>query len=89
MAEGFFFGRIDEGAGVNDDHISLFRFGNNYHPSLVQMPDHDLAIHEIFGATERDEADFDHILGGELVSRSSGGGGERMATACRKSGREE
>jgi hypothetical protein len=34
------------------------------------MPDHDLAIHEIFGATERDEANFDHIqVGGSRGGR--------------------
>jgi hypothetical protein len=31
------------------------------------MTDHDLAIDEILGATEGDETDFDHGLGGEVT----------------------
>ena len=31
------------------------------------MTDHDLAIDEIFGATEGDETDFDHGLSGEVT----------------------
>ncbi|BET68072.1 hypothetical protein ASA1KI_29900 [Opitutales bacterium ASA1] len=29
----------------------------------MEMAHHDLGIHEILGAAERDQADFDHVLG--------------------------
>jgi hypothetical protein len=60
VADGFLLGGVDEGAGVDDDHVGLFGLRNDLHARLMKMPDHDLAIDEILGATERDETDFDH-----------------------------
>ena len=33
--------------------------GDHLHPGLVEVADHDLAVDEILGAAERDEADLD------------------------------
>ena len=60
VADRLLLGRVDERAGVDDDHVGLFGLGNHHHARLMQMAHHDLAIDEIFGASEGDEADFDH-----------------------------
>ena len=62
VADGFFLGGVDEGAGVDDDHIGQLGFGDDAHAGLMEVADHDFAIDEIFCATEGDEADLDHDL---------------------------
>jgi len=72
MSDRLLFGGIDEGAGVDDDDVGLLRFGNDCHAGLMQMADHDLAIDEIFGATEGNETDGNHERAGAgTVARKS------------------
>jgi len=59
----FLLRHIDEGAGVDDQHVSQVGVWRHGHASLLQMADHHLRIDEILGATRGDETDFDHGLG--------------------------
>ena len=54
----FFLGRIDEGAGVDDQDIRFVSVGGDLHPSLQNAPEHDLGIDQILGAAEADHPDF-------------------------------
>jgi len=58
--DGFLLGRLEERAGVDDDDVGLFGLGDEGHAGLLEVADHDLAIDEIFRATEGDETDGDH-----------------------------
>ena len=52
----FLLGGVDEGAGVDDEDIGVFRAGGEASAGAVEEAHHDLGIDEVFGAAERDEA---------------------------------
>ena len=54
----FFFGRIDEGAGVDDEHVGVVRRRSDFHSALEHASEHDLGVHQIFGAAETNHTDF-------------------------------
>src|ERR1035438_9432303 len=45
-------GRVDEGAGVHDHHVRVLGIRNDLHAGLVEVTDHDLAVHEVLGAAK-------------------------------------
>jgi hypothetical protein len=51
------FGRIDEGAGVDDHGIRVRRLGHELPAGLAELADHHLGIDEILSTTERNEGD--------------------------------
>ena len=53
----FLLGRVDEGAGVDDEDIGGFGVGGDARAGAVEQAHHDLAVDEVFGAAEADEAD--------------------------------
>ena len=61
---------VDERAGVDDEHVGILRGGGDLHAVRAHTAEHDLGIHEIFRATERDHADFFHK--GILEARGRG-----------------
>jgi hypothetical protein len=54
----FLLGRIDEGAGVDDQHICFIRTGGDFHSVLQNASEHDLGIDQIFRASQADHADL-------------------------------
>ena len=56
----FFFGVVDERAGVDDEDVSQFRLRGHGHAGQLQVADHDFGVDEVFGATEGNESDFNH-----------------------------
>ena len=55
--DGFLLRRIDERAGVDDEHIRFFGVGGDLHPVLQDAAEHDLGIDQILRAAEADHAD--------------------------------
>ena len=62
-ADGFLLCRVDEGAGIDDQHIGCIRIGSDLHAALENAAQHHLRVGEIFGAAEADKADFDRSGG--------------------------
>ena len=54
----FLLGRFDEAACVYNQRLGLFRSLCEFVPASLQEAHHDLAIHEVLGASEADEADL-------------------------------
>jgi hypothetical protein len=52
------FGRIDEGARVDHEHIGRLGIACQFVPGVLRQSEHDFRVHEILGAAERDEADL-------------------------------
>ena len=50
---------VDEGAGIDDDHVGLGGVRGHGHAGLGEVADHDLGIDQVLGATQGDEAYFD------------------------------
>ena len=50
---------INERAGVYDHHVRLGGVVGDFHAVLEQRPEHDFSIHQVLGATERNQADAD------------------------------
>jgi hypothetical protein len=63
VVDRFLLGRVDERAGVYDDDVGLVLIGDDFHAGLVEVADHDLAIHEVLCAAEGNEGDFDRAHG--------------------------
>ena len=40
-SDGLFFGHVDEGAGIDDEHVSVISLRSHGHACLLQMADHD------------------------------------------------
>ena len=55
---GFLLGLVDEPAGINDQYIGLFGVVSQDHPVARERAEHDFAVHEVLGATEADQPDF-------------------------------
>ena len=53
---------INEGAGVDDDGVGLRGVIGDLDAALEQRAEHDLGVHEIFGAAERNHADAQRRL---------------------------
>ena len=49
---------FDEGAGVDDDDVSVFRAASQFGSGARQQAHHDFAVDQVLGAAEADEADF-------------------------------
>ena len=56
--DGLLLGGVDEAAGVDDDDLGVFSLGGEFGSVVVEHAHHDLGVDEVFGAAERDEADF-------------------------------
>jgi hypothetical protein len=56
----FLLRRRDEAAGVDDEHFGLFRARREFVPLARENTHHDLAIHEVFRASQADESGFRH-----------------------------
>ena len=54
----FLFGRIDERACIDDEHIGFVRAGGDFHTVLQNTPQHDLRVDEILGAAKADHSDL-------------------------------
>ena len=56
--DAFGFGRVDEGAGIDDEDVGFGGVGGEFHAGGAKMAEHDFGIDEIFCATEGDQTDF-------------------------------
>ena len=54
----FFFGRIDEAAGVDDEHVGLIGMWRELVPAGHKLPHHDFAVNQILGTAQADKTDF-------------------------------
>ena len=54
----FFLGRVDEPAGVDDEHIGLGRFAGDLELPAGGAAEHDLGINKVLRAAEADHADL-------------------------------
>ena len=73
------FGRVDEGAGIDDEDVGFGGVGGEFHPGGAKVPEHDFGIDEIFCATEGDQTDFSgHGGEGDVGGGSAGGEGEGL-----------
>src|SRR5262249_49121922 len=54
---GLLLGAVDEGAGVHDDHVGGRRVRHHLVAAGLELADHDLAVDQVLGAAEADEAD--------------------------------
>ncbi len=52
----FLLGRVNEGAGVDDDGVGLGGIVGDLHAVLEQGAEHDFGVHQVFGAAERNQA---------------------------------
>jgi hypothetical protein len=68
--DGFLLGAGDEGAGIDDNDIGGIGVGSEFGSGLGEHTHHDLAIDEVFGATEAHES----YLGRGRQERSRGCG---------------
>ena len=50
--DAFLLSRVDEGAGVDDEHIGLGGVVRELGPTLEERAEHDLGIHQVLGAPE-------------------------------------
>lgn len=57
-ADGFVFGDIDEGAGIDDEGVSHLGIGHDRHTFILKVSEHDLGVDEVLGATEGNESDL-------------------------------
>ncbi len=48
--------RVDEATGVDDDHVRIFGLGDQANASPVEVTHHDLAVHQVLGAAQGDQA---------------------------------
>ena len=58
------FGRIDEGAGVDDQHVGGFGIADDARAGVVEQAHHDFAVDEVLGAAEADESHPERGRGG-------------------------
>jgi hypothetical protein len=58
--DGFFFGGVDEPAGVDDDDIGVGHIGRILGAAVGQLGDIALAVDGVFVAPEGDHGDFQH-----------------------------
>ena len=49
-------GRVDEGAGVDDEDFGLFGMGGEPRAGAVEQAHHHLGVDEVFGAAQGDKA---------------------------------
>ena len=62
--DGFLFGGIDKGTGVDDDDVGFVGAGDEVGAVVVEETHHDFGVDEVFGAAEGDETDFGAGLSG-------------------------
>ena len=74
--DGLLLGGVDEGAGVDDEDFGVFGVGGELAAGVMEQAHHDLGVDEVFGAAERDEADFGAGRGQGLGGYSSRWRGE-------------
>src|SRR5207253_9390039 len=53
----FLLGLADEGAGIDEDDLRLARLLDERVPLVEQAAEHDLAVHPVLGAAEREEVE--------------------------------
>lgn len=53
---------VDEGAGVDDHDVGAGGVVCDFDAFLHERAEHDFGVHQVFGATERNQADFDRRL---------------------------
>ena len=56
--DGFFLGRIDEAAGIDNEDIGFLWVGCDFEALASGISQHDLGIDQIFGAAQADHAHF-------------------------------
>ena len=56
--DAFGFGRVDKGAGIDDEDVGFSGVGGEFHTGGAKMAEHDFGIDEILSTTEGDETDF-------------------------------
>ncbi len=61
--DGFLLRGVNERAGVHDQHVGILRGGGHVHALGAHAAEHDLGVHEVFRAAQRDHADFFHRKG--------------------------
>ena len=69
-------GRVDEGAGIDDQDLGVFGALGELGAVVVQEAHHHFGVDEILGAAERDEADLGARRGLGLVELRRENGGE-------------
>ena len=67
--DGLLLGRVDEGAGVDDDDVGVLCGGGELGAVVMEEAHHDSGVDEIFRAAEGDEAD----PGARLLTARRGG----------------
>ena len=55
---------VNKRAGVDDDGVGLRVVVRDFNAVLEQRAEHDFGVHQIFGATERNQADPQRAAGG-------------------------
>ena len=55
---GLGFGIVNEAAGVDNDGVGFVQIRRQGIPRFVQQVEHLLAVHQVFGAAERDQPEF-------------------------------
>lgn len=58
FVNGFFFGRINKSAGIDDDDIRVGMFVNQGMAGLAEKSSHDFRINQIFRTAQTDNIDF-------------------------------
>ena len=71
--DGLLLGLVDKPAGVDNQHIRLFGVSSQCHAIPREQAKHDFTVHEVFGAPETDQSDFNgsarlHFTGGSRVA---------------------
>ena len=56
--DGFLLGRIDEAAGVDDEHVGLIGMRRELVPARGELAHHDFAVDQILGTAQADKTDF-------------------------------
>ena len=62
----FLLGRVDEGAGVDDQDVGGFGVAGDARAGVVEQAHHDFAVDEVFGAAEADESDAQGFVCGSF-----------------------
>ena len=58
----FIFRALNKRTGIDDDHIRLDILRRDFIARRYQLCQHHLGIHQILGAAERNESDFDFLV---------------------------
>ena len=58
----FFLGTLDETAGIDHDDVRLGILGRDLIAFICEYFEHDLGIHQILGASERNKSDLHSVF---------------------------